>query len=384
MGCMTALHLARGGMRVSLLERRGLCMEASGVNAGTLTMQTKQVALMPYAWRGYQLWRSAPEWLGMDVEIRPKGGLILAFTEEEARLLQFLMKRRKAAGSPIEIIDRKRAQEIEPGLSDHPILASYCELDGYGNPSLIGLAFRNALLKENVDVRERSAVASIEREKGGFTIRTGEGAVRTRRIVLTAGVWLRKMLQWFNLDFPILCRINMVSVTERMRPVMRTVIGITSGLLTLKQTETGTVLIGGGWQGIGDPERGGVEIIPENLVGNIRLAHYSIPALAEARVVRTWLGLDSHTPDFMPLVGPLPGVENAFMIGCVRSGYTTGPYVAQLLADSILGREPEMPLFDPARAIDGYPDYQTGSQASEEHADEGKIQVPHSALWGAD
>ena len=36
MGCATALNLARGGMRTVLLERRGLCMEASGVNAGTL------------------------------------------------------------------------------------------------------------------------------------------------------------------------------------------------------------------------------------------------------------------------------------------------------------------------------------------------------------
>ena len=76
MGCTTALHLARGGMRVSLLERRGLCMEASGVNAGTLTLQTKQVALVPYALRGYQLWRTASEWFGMDVGVRPKGGLI--------------------------------------------------------------------------------------------------------------------------------------------------------------------------------------------------------------------------------------------------------------------------------------------------------------------
>ena len=28
-----------------------------------------------------------------------------------------------------------------------------------------------------------------------------------------------------------------------------------------------------------------------------------------------------------------------------------GPYVAGLLADVILGREPEMPLFDPARLL---------------------------------
>src|SRR6185436_6178469 len=48
MGCATALNLARGGMRTVLLDRRGLCMEASGVNAGTLTHRTGPVSMQPY------------------------------------------------------------------------------------------------------------------------------------------------------------------------------------------------------------------------------------------------------------------------------------------------------------------------------------------------
>ena len=38
LGCSSALWLARGGMKVALIERSGLCMEASGRNAGTLTL----------------------------------------------------------------------------------------------------------------------------------------------------------------------------------------------------------------------------------------------------------------------------------------------------------------------------------------------------------
>jgi len=33
----------------------------------------------------------------------------------------------------------------------------------------------------------------------------------------------------------------------------------------------------------------------------------------------------------------------------VRGGYTIGPYIARLMGDLILGREPELPLFDPGR-----------------------------------
>ena len=54
MGCATALHLARGGMRCVLVDRGAVCGEASGVNAGTLTMHMTRAALIPYALKGWE------------------------------------------------------------------------------------------------------------------------------------------------------------------------------------------------------------------------------------------------------------------------------------------------------------------------------------------
>jgi glycine/D-amino acid oxidase-like deaminating enzyme len=39
------------------------------------------------------------------------------------------------------------------------------------------------------------------------------------------------------------------------------------------------------------------------------------------------------------------------MIGSVHSGYTAGPFMGKLLADAILGRDLELPLFPPERLI---------------------------------
>ena len=69
MGCATALHLARGGMRVVLVERGGLCAEASGRNAGTMTPMFPAPFLVPYALRGMDMWKSASRWLGRDVVV---------------------------------------------------------------------------------------------------------------------------------------------------------------------------------------------------------------------------------------------------------------------------------------------------------------------------
>lgn len=101
----------------------------------------------------------------------------------------------------------------------------------------------------------------------------------------------------------------------------------------------------------GDPTGGGDEIIPEHWIGNLRLAHYAEPALAKARVVRSWLGLEARFADQGPVAGAVPGVSEAYVIGGVFSGWTAAPFMGGLLADLVLGREPEMPLFDPARVM---------------------------------
>ena len=83
MGCATALRLAEAGMRAVVVERGDLGQGASGVNAGTLSLQIKRVKLIAYALRGHALWAAAGDAVGF----RRTGGFTLAFTEREAALL---------------------------------------------------------------------------------------------------------------------------------------------------------------------------------------------------------------------------------------------------------------------------------------------------------
>jgi len=148
--------------------------------------------------------------------------------------------------------------------------------------------------------------------------------------------------------------INQLVVLERLPPVMQTVITIASGLLSLKQFANGTVLIGGGWQGIGDRQTGETAIIPENLIGNVQLAAHAVPALRRGRILRSWLGFEAETADAMPMIGPVPGMDDVFVIGSVHSGYTSAPIMGRLLADQILGLKPTMPLFPMDRLLTGH------------------------------
>ena len=354
---MVALTLARAGMRTALVERGALCREASGVNAGTLTMQMTRVALIPYALRGHALWASARDWLG-DVGVVVCDGLSLAFTEHEAELLAFRAQRRREAGAPIEIVSTGRARAVEPGLSDHPILASHCPVDGYASAYLTGRAFLAALRDAGVRVLEGTTVTGVEPAGSGYAARAtgadgGPLVLHGTRLALCGGVWLEPMARWLGVRLPIATLVNQLAVTERTRPVMRTVLGVASGLLSLKQFANGTAVIGGGWQGMGDRRHGGVALRPERLAGNVRLACHAVPALAETRLVRAWAGLEAETADAMPAVGPVPGHPDAWVCGSVHSGYTSGVYIAQLLAERMLDREPAMPLFPVDRLLAG-------------------------------
>ncbi|SFA68847.1 Glycine/D-amino acid oxidase [Poseidonocella pacifica] len=344
MGCATALRVAEGGMTAIVLDQGDLGQGASGVNAGTLSLQIKRVKLMPYALRGHHLW----EQMGDAVGFAKTGGFTLAFTPREADMLHERQTLKAEAGAPIEFVANNRLRDAEPHLTHKVQAASFCAEDGYANSSLTGRYYRGRLQDANIPYREGCKVTAIK-EGAPFELSTPQGTIRATRILLAAGAWLKPLAALLNVDLPVNARVNTVSVTERMPPLIRSVIGHATGLLTMKQKANGTVLIGGGWQGRGTPQEGRGTVDAHTVRPNLALAQYAVPALGSARVLRSWTGFEANVPDFYPLAGPLPGVPGAFVLGCVRGGYTIGPYIGQLMGDSILGREPEMPLFDPGR-----------------------------------
>jgi glycine/D-amino acid oxidase-like deaminating enzyme len=357
MGCTTALFLARAGMRVKLIERDALCRAASGVNAGTLTLHMTRARLVPYAIRGWSMWMAADQWLGSGVAASAAPGLSLAFTEAERTLLRSRMAARREYGAPIELLSGEAALRIEPGLNPSLLEAAFCGTDGFASAYLTGRAYHAALREAGVQILEHTALRAVEQVNGRYRLQVagGPGYLDATRLVMAGGVWLEPLLAQLDIHIAVKTLVNQLIVTERMPPIMRSVLGIANGLLSMKQFANGCVLIGGGWQGVGDRERGAVETLPQNLIGNLRLAQHVIPALAKARVTRIWLGLEAETADALPMLGELPGRRGAWVIGCVHSGYTSGPYMGKLLAQAMLGEAPELPLFDPARLLESPP-----------------------------
>ena len=81
----------------------------------------------------------------------------------------------------------------------------------------------------------------------------------------------------------------------------------------------------------------------------------AVPALANLRIHDAWAGLRPGTPDNLPILGQtsLPGYYAA--TGHFRDGILLAPITAQLMAELITGREPDLDLqpFSPLRFSSG-------------------------------
>jgi glycine/D-amino acid oxidase-like deaminating enzyme len=349
MGATAALRAAQGGMRVIVVERDGAGSGASGVNAGTLSLQIKRVRLMPYALRGHEWWCNAGDAVGF----KRTGGYTLAFNAGEQALLEERMTLKRAAGAPIEFVSPAEVRAREPALTERIVAASFCAQDGHADSTRTGAYLRSLLRARGVELREHSPAQAIDVADKEFRVSIPGGTLTARRLLIASGAWTAEVAALLGVALPIEARINTVSVTEPGPQRLHAGIGHATGLLTLKQKANGSYLIGGGWQGRGKPANGRGEVAGDTLLQNLQLARYAVPALAHARVLRSWTGFEAYVADHYPLAGALPGVPNAYVLACVRGGYTIGPCIGPLVADLILGREPELPLFDPSRVLGG-------------------------------
>ncbi len=178
--------------------------------------------------------------------------------------------------------------------------------------------------------------------------RPPQGRSGRRVVVNAAGAWGDAVAGGVGEPVPLTPTALQMSVTEPLPAFVSAVVGTQSGKLSLKQKKSGHVVIGGGFAGdvdaahrVGRPRPA---LVGENLANAQRL----FPHLAEARIMRTWAGLEGVTGDGLPIIsasGTVSGLIHAF--GFSAHGFALAPLVARLVLEIADGHDP----FDPDRAV---------------------------------
>ncbi|MBI3637369.1 MAG: FAD-binding oxidoreductase [Candidatus Rokubacteria bacterium] len=242
-------------------------------------------------------------------------------------------------GLSTRLLSGSEARELCPELSNTVIGADYCADEGSANPFLVTPAFAGAAKRAGAMILTHIEVSAIERDdRRGFVAQTLGGPIRAHRIVNAAGPWAASVAAMLGIDLPIRSRPIQVNVTEPSAPLLRQMLQHVRRRLTLKQTPVGTFLLGGGWPASASVRGGRNPTTWESMNANAWVAASVLPRLADLRIVRTWAGLIPITPRSMiPMVGEVPGAPGFYVLAS-GVGFTLGPILGRLLAESLAGR----------------------------------------------
>ena len=354
-GLSAALHLARAGRRVVVIERRWTGRHASGATAAGVRTLGRDIAEIPISLEAMAMWHRIAEIVGDDCGFHAHGQLRIAEREEHMPdLLRREAKMHSLGYGHEEMIDAKELRRLVPALSPDCVGALVARRDGAADPHRTILAFRRACLAEGVVIAEGCGVEALDRQGSDWLLICGERRFRAPVVVNAAGAWAARLAALFGDGIALGVRASMMMVTERLAPLLDPVASVVGRALSFKQSDQGTLVIGGGLQGAADLDLERSTVNFSELAKGARAASDLFPAVRGVRIARCWTGIEAQTSDHLPVIGAspnAPGLYHAF--GFSGHGFQLVPVVGAILAELVVeGRtRREITAFAPQRLM---------------------------------
>lgn len=337
-GLSAALHIARAGRRVFVAERSWSGRHASGASAAGVRSLGRDPAELPIAIEAKAMWHRIADLVGDDCGFHAHGQVRIAESEADLDKAETRVRLTRSLGySHEELIDRNELRRLVPHLARHCLGALMVRDDGAADPHRTLTAFRRAAEAAGATLREGCGIETIERRGERWAVRSGEFEILAPYLVNAAGAWAGRVAAMVGDVIPLRTKASMMIVTERVVPVLGPVLGSMGRPLSFKQTDRGTLLIGGGRQGIPDLDAETCTVRLEELAHSARTVCELFPALRDVRIARAWAGLEATTADMVPIIGPsprAPGVVHVF--GFSGHGFQLVPVAGAIVADFVL------------------------------------------------
>ncbi len=357
-GGSIAYHLAKEKIYALVLEKADIASGSSGACEGLLLLQSKKPGIhLELALSSTLRFPQLSEELGFEIEYEQKGGLVIIESEEELEAMKLFVEKQKAYGVDLTLLDTAQTLEMEPALSPHITGATYSPFEGQVNPFLLTRAFLGAAEKLGAKVFTHAEVRGIGISKGRVSaVNTTKGRIESSLIVNASGAYAATIGDMVNLNIPIKPRRGQILVTESAPPFVRYCI-LSAKYITAKfdpalaesggmgfaveQTANGNVLIGSTREFVGFDRQTtfeGVNTIASQIL-------QVLPKLKDLHVIRAYAGLRPYTPDGLPILGAVEGLEGFIMAaGHEGDGITLSPVTGEIIAKIITRGEIPFPM----------------------------------------
>ncbi|MFE0020306.1 NAD(P)/FAD-dependent oxidoreductase [Amycolatopsis sp. NPDC059021] len=359
-GAACAEALSRAGLRVVVLDRGAPASGTTAAGEGNVLVSDKEPGpelLLAQASRRRwpELLAELREELGpgrAEAEWDPKGGLVVATTDDSVLPLREFAAAQREAGVRAEPIGLDEAASLEPRLTKALTAAIHYPEDAQLQPVLAATTLLAAVKARGGQVRSGVEALGVLRAGNGAVraIRTSHGAIACAAVVNACGPWAGAFAKACGAPIAVLPRRGMVLVTAPLPPgtVRHKVYdadyvgAVASGDADLQtstvveSTRAGTVLIGSSRQRAGFDETVRFDVLRELA----RKAAALFPVLANVPVMRAYGGFRPYAPDHLPVIGEDPRLPGLWHVtGHEGAGIGLAAATGQLVAELFTGQE---------------------------------------------
>ncbi len=329
-GLSLALELRQRGLSVAVLERHRAMSSASWAAGGMLAVNDPQnpLELLPLAilsWALYPSYLDRIELLsGRHVPLRTQW-----------TLQQVQSERVSTDALAAEIA------EFAPGLDATGHSFKWLE-EGSLDPNDLREALPEALRAAGGMLVEETAVVGVESTAHGVLVETQRERIAAGMFVNCCGAWAGEPRLGGLPVVPVKGQMaNLRCPPERLRCVVRV-----PGIYLIPRGDS-RVTIGATLEHVGFDETVQESSIKQMIDAALRL----LPEATAPMQVESWAGLRPGTPDGLPILGAAGTKHCWHATGHYRDGILLAPVTARLMAQSMLGEFPDVPLdaFTPAR-----------------------------------
>jgi sarcosine oxidase subunit beta len=348
-GSSIAYHLARSGARVHVYEQAApaVAPSASWASAGGVRQQGRDPREWLLTLEAARRWPGLEDELGAPTGFSQGGHLHLVETQSDIVDLEPRVRRERQAGMNITLLDASAVYQLAPAIKGGVVAGSFTADDGQADPRHTTTAFANAAQHHGAQYFNHTRVQGLDSSRGRIRgIHVGDAVVPADAVVLATGVWTNALTVPLGCEIPIAARGPQMLLTTPGPPRLEPTLTVVNRALSLKQLPSGEYFIGGGWPTDVVNVDGALtcHVRPESVAGSWAVATEIVPSVADQRVDQRWGGLEAQSVDGVPFIGPMPGLEGAFLaVGFSGHGFQLSPAVGRAVADLVGGaRVPEL------------------------------------------
>nr|WP_309503541.1 FAD-dependent oxidoreductase [uncultured Roseovarius sp.] len=404
-GTSTLYHLAKGGWSdCVLLEKNELTAGSTWHAAGNCPNFSTSWAVMNMQRYSLDLYSRLEAEVDYPMNYHVTGSIRLGHSKERMQEFERACSMGRHQGIALDMMSLDDIKDRYPFIETHDLAGGLWDpADGDIDPAQLTQALAKGARQMGARIERFCSATGISRDGDEWIVHTEKGDIRCEKVVNAAGYYAQRVGEWFKpfggRTVPMVTMSHQYFLTEEIGelkdwtaaqghkvPLLRDV----DSSYYLRQDKNGLNLgpyersCRAHWVTPDDPmpEDFSFQLYPddlERLEWYIEDAMARVPILGSAGVGRVINGPIPYAPDGLPLIGPMPGVTNAYEACVFTFGITQGGGAGKVAAEWVMHGETEHDMWavDPRRYTD-YTDHDYClAKAKETYGHEYAMHFPH-------